>query len=148
LPRKVRVAAAAVVAEAEERVQASVPEVEALAECPEAVARAQAALAPAAGEERELPVRLEASGKAEAVVQVAEAVWAQVTPQAGQAVVRVEALELVAEQSAVAVLAEAAELGLAGVGRGLAEEAAAGLGLVAAPEAVEVALEAPAAGQG
>jgi hypothetical protein len=30
----------------------------------------------------------------------------------------------------------------------LAEEAAAGLGLVAAPEAVEVALEAPAAGQG
>jgi len=102
LLRKVRVAAAAVVAEAEERVQASVPEVEALAECPEAVARVQEALARAAGEERELPVRLEASGKAEAVVQVAEAVWAQVTPQAGQAVVRAEARAPVGAQVQVA----------------------------------------------
>lgn len=72
MPRKVRVAAA-VVAAAEERVQASVPEVAAQAECPEAAAQAQAALAPAAGEgeARELPVRLEAFGKAEAVVQEA-----------------------------------------------------------------------------
>jgi hypothetical protein len=64
-----------VVAEAEERVQASVPEVAALVECPEAAAQAQAALAPAGeGEARERPVRLEAFGKAAAVVQEAEAV--------------------------------------------------------------------------
>ena len=70
MPRKVRAAAAAVVAAGEERVQALVPEVAALAVCPEAAARAQAALAPAE-EDRERPARLEVFGKAEAVVQEA-----------------------------------------------------------------------------
>ena len=48
-----------------------VPAVAALAVCPEAAARAQAALAPAAEEDRERPARLEVFGKAEAVVQEA-----------------------------------------------------------------------------
>ena len=71
MPQKVRAAAAAVAAAGEERVQALVPEVAALAVCPEAAARAQAALAPAAEEDRERPARLEVFGKAEAVVQEA-----------------------------------------------------------------------------
>jgi hypothetical protein len=60
-----------VVAEEGERAQALVPEVAALAVCPEAVAQAQAALAPAEAEGQEPLASLEVFGRVAAVVQEA-----------------------------------------------------------------------------
>jgi hypothetical protein len=59
------------VAVGEGRVQALVPAVAALAVCPEEAAQARAALARAAGEDRERPARLAVFGRAAAVVQEA-----------------------------------------------------------------------------